>query len=66
MADKKAASTKSPGSERWKLYETKGDSSVMRKNKTCPKCGPGFFLAKHDNRETCGHCGYTEFGSRKK
>jgi small subunit ribosomal protein S27Ae len=31
------------------------------KNKTCPKCGPGVFLAEHKNRTACGKCGYTEF-----
>lgn len=31
------------------------------KNKTCPKCGPGVFLAEHNNRSSCGKCGYTEF-----
>jgi small subunit ribosomal protein S27Ae len=30
------------------------------KNKTCPKCGPGVFLANHKDRESCGKCGYTE------
>ncbi len=31
------------------------------KKKTCPKCGPGVFLAEHGNRISCGKCGYTEF-----
>lgn len=40
-------------------YEVQGDK-LVRKNKTCPKCGPGVFLAKHKGREACGKCGYTE------
>lgn len=32
-----------------------------RKNKFCPKCGAGIFMAEHKNRITCGKCGYTEF-----
>ncbi len=28
--------------------------------KNCPKCGPGFRLADHKNRRTCGKCGYME------
>jgi small subunit ribosomal protein S27Ae len=48
----------------WKIYEIK-DGSLTRKNKSCPKCGQGFFLAKHKGRETCGKCGYAEFGSKK-
>lgn len=42
------------------LYEVEGDK-VTRKRKTCPKCGPGVFLAEHKDRRSCGHCGYTEF-----
>jgi len=54
MADDKKKSYNISG-----IYEVKGDS-VNRKNKTCPKCGPGVFLADHKNRLTCGKCGYTE------
>ncbi len=46
-------------SSKWKLYEVSGDK-LIRKNKYCPRCGPGVFLAKHSNRLTCGKCGYTE------
>jgi len=47
------------------LYEISGQT-LKRKNKTCPKCGAGYYLAKHSNRLTCGHCSYTEFISKKK
>jgi len=47
------------------LYEAKGDS-LTRKRLSCPKCGPGYFMAKHGNRTTCGNCGYCEFSSKKK
>ena len=31
------------------------------KSKTCPKCGPGVFMAKHkDGRYACGNCGFME------
>lgn len=40
-------------------YEVKG-TDVKRKNKFCPKCGKGVFLAAHKNRLTCGKCGYME------
>ena len=26
----------------------------------CPKCGKGVFLAEHNDRLTCGNCGYME------
>ena len=45
------------------LYDVSGDS-LKRKKKTCPKCGPSFYLADHSNRATCGKCGYTEFKSK--
>lgn len=48
----------------WKLYQVSGDK-VERKNRFCSKCGPGVFLAKHNNRESCGKCGYSEFASKK-
>ena len=34
---------------------------IKRKNKICPKCGPGTFLGEHQNRFSCGRCNYTEF-----
>jgi len=42
-----------------KLYEVSGNS-VKKKNKTCPKCGPGTFMANHKDRWTCGKCKYSE------
>lgn len=47
-------------SKRYQLYESSG-SELKRKNKFCPKCGTGVFLARHNDRLTCGRCGYTEF-----
>jgi small subunit ribosomal protein S27Ae len=46
------------------LYEISG-SAIKRKNRSCPKCGPGYSMAKHKDRTTCGKCGYTEFVSKK-
>lgn len=44
--------------KRWEKYKKSGDS-LERTNKSCPKCGPGFFLASHQDRKTCGKCGYS-------
>jgi len=44
----------------YKLYDTSSES-IKRKNKTCPKCGPGKFLGQHKDRVVCGKCGYSEF-----
>jgi small subunit ribosomal protein S27Ae len=43
---------------RWELYDA--SSGLKRKNKSCPKCGQGTFLAQHKDRLTCGKCGYME------
>jgi len=50
-------------SQKWRHYEASGDK-VDRKNKHCPKCGDGVFLAKHADRMSCGKCGYTESPSK--
>jgi len=39
-------------------YDTAGE--LKRKNKFCPKCGSGVFLAQHKDRVTCGKCHYME------
>ena len=41
MADKKPVSKKKKPNQVWKLYD-KGKA----KNVSCPKCGPGYFMAK--------------------
>ena len=46
--------------KRYKLFDIEG-GKVGHKNKYCPKCGEGVFLAEHENRRSCGKCGYTEF-----
>jgi len=58
MAKKKKKEKKA--AQVWKLYQVSGDK-LERKNKFCSKCGNGFYLAKHKDRETCGKCGFTNF-----
>jgi small subunit ribosomal protein S27Ae len=43
------------GKYRYQLYD--GGKS---KNRSCPKCGQGFYLAEHKERRSCGKCGYVE------
>ena len=45
------------------LYDIKGEK-IERKKKFCPKC-EGSFLAEHEDRYSCGRCGYTEFKEKK-
>jgi len=44
-------------------YQIK-DGKIERNRRSCPKCGPGVFLAEHEDRVSCGKCGYTEFKKR--
>ena len=64
MAAKDAKSGKKKSKGRWSLYQVSGNK-VERKNKSCPKCGSGTFMAKHANRMTCGQCHYCEFITNK-
>lgn len=43
-----------------KLYKLEG-VTVKRLRQSCPRCGPGVFMAEHKNRLACGKCGYTDF-----
>ncbi len=44
----------------WSHYSLKGNKLDKSLN-FCPRCGPGYFMADHGNRFTCGKCGYTKF-----
>ena len=55
---------KKPASKVSNVYDASG-GSLKRKNKSCPKCGEGFFMAQHADRLYCGGCGYTEFQKKK-
>lgn len=43
-----------------KYYKLEGNE-LVRTHRSCPKCGPSFFLANHYDRSSCGKCGYTVF-----
>jgi small subunit ribosomal protein S27Ae len=43
-----------------KFYKLEGDK-LMRLKQSCPRCGPGVFMAEHGDRLACGKCGYTDF-----
>ena len=49
---------------RYKSYSIAGDK-LERKNRSCPKCGPGIFMANHKDRSSCGKCSYTEMKSKQ-
>jgi small subunit ribosomal protein S27Ae len=43
-----------------KFYRVEGDK-LTRLKQSCPRCGPGIFMAEHGDRLACGKCGYTDF-----
>ena len=51
-------------SKKYAHYTIEGDKA--KGTKSCIKCGPGVFLARHKDRLACGKCGYTEFSGEKK
>ncbi len=69
---KPAKAEKAPKPERKKkeekgvftLYKVEGEKAV-RLRPTCERCGPGYFMADHGNRYTCGHCGFTKYKPAK-
>ena len=32
----------------------------------CERCGPGYFMADHGDRYTCGRCGFTRYKQAEK
>ncbi len=59
MAEKKGVAKKTVGPLASRLYEQRGNG-LKAKNPSCPKCGPGTFMAAHADRKLCGKCGYME------
>lgn len=51
-----------PTSQKWKFYKIEGEQ--VTREKYCPRCGPGIFLAKSKDRVYCGKCHYTEFSGK--
>ncbi len=37
------------------------EGTLKRKLPFCERCGPGYFMANHGDRYTCGHCGFTRY-----
>ena len=59
-APKKA---KKAGYKASSLYKV-DSNKIERKNKFCPKCGPGMFMGNYKNRWVCGKCRYVEYNSK--
>ena len=37
------------------------EGKIKRLLPFCDRCGPGYFMADHGDRYTCGHCGFTKY-----
>ncbi len=42
------------------MYKIESEK-CSRTRPTCERCGPGYFMADHKDRYTCGHCGFTRY-----
>jgi small subunit ribosomal protein S27Ae len=47
-------------------YEIDEAKALKRLRPFCARCGPGYFMADHGNRYTCGHCGFTRYKHTEK
>lgn len=63
-AGKKKDASKPKSVSKKDAYKVNGDKAERIKP-TCPKCGPGTFMATHKDRVSCGKCGYTEFKKKE-
>ena len=43
-----------------KANKYKIEGNKLSRARTCPKCGPGVFMAEHKDRFYCGKCHYME------
>jgi ubiquitin-small subunit ribosomal protein S27Ae len=59
-ADKAKPKAKKPEKGVHAMYKVESEK-VTRARPTCERCGPGYFMADHHNRYTCGHCGFTRY-----
>ena len=63
--EKKAEKKKKEENGIHALYKIEGEN-VTRLRPICERCGPGYFMAKHQDRYTCGHCGFTRYKQGEK
>jgi len=53
-----------PTSKKYKFYKIEGEN--VKREKSCPRCGPGIFLMQAKDRIYCGKCHWTEFTTKSK
>jgi small subunit ribosomal protein S27Ae len=58
--EKKAAKRKKEEKGVFTKYKIE-EGKLKRLKPFCERCGPGYFMADHGDRFTCGHCGFTRY-----
>jgi small subunit ribosomal protein S27Ae len=58
VADRKSATKGEVAVHKFYAIE---EDKLNRIRRDCPRCGKGVFMAQHNDRHTCGKCGFTEF-----
>ncbi len=58
--EKKPAKVKKKEKPAYTRYKI-DDKGLTRLRPFCERCGPGFFMADHGDRYSCGHCGFTRY-----
>jgi len=53
-----------PTSKKYTKYKVEGDK-ISKKERSCPRCGPGIFLSIGKGRAYCGKCHFTEFDKKE-
>jgi small subunit ribosomal protein S27Ae len=56
--------TNKPTSKKASKYTVEGDK-IVKKARSCPRCGPGIFLSVGKGRAYCGKCHFTEFDKKE-
>lgn len=57
----KVAKKKKEEKGAFSYYKLDDKEGLKRLRPFCERCGPGYFMADHGNRFTCGQCGFTRY-----
>ena len=60
VTEKRAEKIKKKEKATHKRYEI-WEKGLTRLRPYCERCGPGYFMADHGDRFSCGHCGFTRY-----
>jgi small subunit ribosomal protein S27Ae len=58
--EKKQAKVKKKEKAAYTRYKI-DEKGLTRMRPYCERCGPGYFMADHGDRFSCGHCGFTRY-----